>query len=60
MIRCSVPQSGERKDKKKMKSVRGKQSLIFEHAPYLISAASVGGSKEAEGPLGKYGGVALK
>lgn len=54
MIRCSVPQSGERKDKKKMKSVRGKQSLIFEHAPYLISAASVGGSKEAEGPLGKY------
>ena len=33
--------------------VRGSQSLIFNNAPYLISAASVAGSKEAEGPLGK-------
>lgn len=33
--------------------VRGKQSLIFENKPYIVSAASVVGSKEAEGPLGK-------
>ena len=33
--------------------VKGSQSLIFRNAPYLISAASVTGSKEAEGPLGK-------
>ncbi len=32
---------------------KGKQSLMFEKAPRLISAASVVGSKEAEGPLGK-------
>ena len=34
--------------------IRGKQSLLFENAPYIVSAASVVGSKEAEGPLGKY------
>ena len=33
--------------------VCGAQSLIFSKAPYIISAASVAGSKEAEGPLGK-------
>lgn len=33
--------------------IKGSQSLIFANAPYLISAASVTGSKEAEGPLGK-------
>lgn len=33
--------------------IKGSQSLIFPNAPYLISAASVTGSKEAEGPLGK-------
>ena len=33
--------------------IKGSQSLIFKNAPYLISAASVTGSKEAEGPLGK-------
>lgn len=31
--------------------VRGKQSLIFPHAPRIISASSVVGSKESEGPL---------
>lgn len=31
----------------------GAQSLMFSKAPYIISAASVAGSKEAEGPLGK-------
>ena len=31
----------------------GAQSVVFENAPYLVSAASVAGSKEAEGPLGK-------
>ena len=34
-------------------TIKGSQSLIFKNAPYLISAASVTGSKEAEGPLGK-------
>lgn len=33
--------------------VRGKQSLVFQHAPEIISAASVVGTKESEGPLGK-------
>lgn len=31
----------------------GKQSIRFRKAPYIISAASVVGSKEFEGPLGK-------
>lgn len=31
----------------------GKQSIKFVQSPFLISAASVVGSKEAEGPLGK-------
>ncbi len=33
--------------------IKGSQSLAFVNAPYLVSAASVTGSKEAEGPLGK-------
>lgn len=32
----------------------GKQSITFENPPYIISAASVAGKKEGEGPLGKY------
>lgn len=36
-----------------MDQVKGAQSLLFREAPYLISAASVAGSKEAEGPIGK-------
>ena len=36
-----------------MDQVRGSQSLIFSQAPYIISAASVAGSKEGEGPLAK-------
>lgn len=31
----------------------GKQSIQFREAPYIVSAASVVGSKESEGPLGK-------
>ena len=34
-----------------MDQVRGSQSLIFSHATYIISAASVAGSKDGEGPL---------
>ena len=33
--------------------IKGKQSLLFENAPYIVSAASVTGIKEAAGPLGK-------
>lgn len=36
-----------------MDQIKGKQSLIFQNAPLIVSAASVVGSKEAEGPLGK-------
>ena len=36
-----------------MDQVRGSQSIVFSQAPYIISAASVAGSKEAEGPLAK-------
>lgn len=32
----------------------GKQSIAYEVPPYIISAASVAGKKEGEGPLGKY------
>ncbi len=31
----------------------GKQSIQFEKKPYLINSASIVGSKEAEGPMGK-------
>ena len=31
--------------------VKGSQSLLFARAPYILSAGSVAGSKEAEGPL---------
>ena len=33
--------------------VKGKQSLLFLHAPRIVSASSVVGSKESEGPLRK-------
>lgn len=36
-----------------MNQTKGGQSLVFEEPPVIISAASVTGSKEAEGPLGK-------
>ncbi len=31
----------------------GKQSIIFQNPPYIISASSVAGKKEGEGPLGQ-------
>ena len=36
-----------------MDQVKGSQSIVFSSAQYIVSAASVAGSKEAEGPLGK-------
>ena len=36
-----------------LSQLRGVQSIVFTKAPYLLSAASVAGSKEAQGPLGK-------
>ena len=36
-----------------MEQIRGSQSIEFTQAPFLISSASVVGSKESEGPLGK-------
>lgn len=37
-----------------MNQMKGKQSVQFEKAPYLIAAASIVGSKEGEGPLGMF------
>ena len=34
--------------------MKGKQSILFEKPPYVISYSSVAGKKEGEGPLGKY------
>ena len=36
-----------------MKVMKGKQSLEFEHPPYLKGWSSVVGEKEGEGPLGQ-------
>ena len=32
--------------------LKGKQSILFDNTPYLISSGSVVGKKEGEGPLG--------
>lgn len=32
----------------------GKQSILFEQAPYIIGYSSVAGQKESDGPLGMY------
>lgn len=34
-------------------SIRGKQSIEFAKAPYIVTSASIAGKKESEGPLGK-------
>ena len=31
----------------------GKQSLTFREAPFIMESASIGGTREAEGPLGE-------
>lgn len=36
------------------KKAIGKQSILFENPPYIIASSSVAGTKEGEGPLGKY------
>ena len=40
------------KGAEKMSQMTGQQSIQFERAPHIISAASVVGKKEGEGPLG--------
>ena len=35
-----------------METIVGKQSIQFQKAPYIVSAASIVGKKEGEGPLG--------
>lgn len=37
----------------KIKKALGKQSVLFENKVYIMASASVAGSKEGEGPLGK-------
>ena len=36
-----------------MSQTMGSQSIQFEQAPYIQSSASIVGTKEGEGPLGK-------
>ena len=36
-----------------METIVGKQSIQFQKAPHIVSAASIVGKKEGEGPLGK-------
>lgn len=38
----------------------GKQSIMFEHPPFIIGGASVVGEKEGQGPLGQYFDVITK
>lgn len=33
--------------------MKGKQSILFNHPPYIIASSSVAGKKEGEGPLGQ-------
>ena len=37
-----------------MSQTKGMQSLVFENKVYVVSAASIVGKLEGEGPLGKY------
>lgn len=37
-----------------MSQTVGTQSIQFEQAPYILSSASIVGTKEGEGPLGKF------
>ena len=41
-----------------MNAMKGTQSIAFSESPYLVSAGSVAGKKEGEGPLGKYVDIA--
>ena len=34
--------------------VKGRQSISFPHAPYILSSASIAGKKESEGPMAKF------
>ena len=34
--------------------VNGRQSILFPHAPYILSSASIAGKKESEGPMAKF------
>ena len=36
----------------KFNSIKGKQSIEFAKAPYIVTSASIAGKKESEGPLG--------
>ena len=37
-----------------MEQIIGKQSIQFQQAAHILSAASIVGKKEGDGPLGKY------
>ena len=50
-----IQQNGTRQTGKKenVSQIRGKQSIAFSVSPFLISAGSIAGKKESEGPLGR-------
>lgn len=37
-----------------VKKKLGRQSIQFEHAPYIVSAAAIGGKKESGGPMSQW------
>lgn len=39
---------------KAQSKMAGKQSVLFQNPPYIISAASIAGKKEGEGPMGEH------
>ena len=41
-------------NKMKSKKILGKQSILFDNPPIILSAAAIAGKKEGEGPLGSF------
>lgn len=50
---CKEYHQVRQKGNKQMGEMIGKQSIRFEHPPYLLASSSIVGQKELEGPLGK-------
>ena len=48
-----LPFSGKITQKEGEVMLKGKQSILFDKAPYIVSTGNVVGKKEGEGPLGK-------
>src|SRR5690349_7652328 len=44
----------EEANNKQTTKMTGKQSILFNNPPYILSGSSVAGKKEGEGPLGSF------